>query len=353
MDYEYRAHDGSLLGPVIRRHICQPLLPYIPRNVSANALTFTGHVGVVLGFLWILAINRGPLTAWSESGWPYLVPAAALALFLITDDVDGLQARRLGVSGPLGDFIDHWLDSLAGFLVPLTAFIAYGATPSLAVAFVVACGLAWWTGTALRWKTGELRLPRLSEVELNALMLLVHLVAVVGGPRLWQYRVSGLTLIDGIAWFCFISAAVVTVSAVTRGGPERRSMPGLAASLLPPLVWYGIIASAAPAMAGSALVTLLFGMTISAHVGELLRRCLIGTRERPYDPVLICIGAALLSSGLVPALRNTGTAETAAAIAVAAAGLRLAYQFTETVTYIMNRRGDRLFATPGNAPDLV
>jgi phosphatidylglycerophosphate synthase len=344
MDYSYRAHDDSLLGPLIRCHVSVKLLPYIPCTISANALTISGHVAVAFGFLWSMVIGAGPLAGWEAPRWVYLVPAVALAVYLITDDVDGPQARRIGASGPLGDFLDHWLDALAGFLVPLGAFAAYGADPPLTAAFIVLCGLAWWTATAERWVTGELRLPPISDVEMTVIMMAIHLAAAIGGPKVWKQTVLGITLIDGVVWFGVISTVILTVTAAARGGPARRSIPGLMATLVPLGIWYMTALYADLPIAASVLVPLIFGMAIAAHVGEILRRCLIGTRQHPYDKVLIAVGIMLLLSLLPAQLRAPAVVGLITGMAALAIAIHLVHQFAQTVRYIMERRGESLFA---------
>jgi phosphatidylglycerophosphate synthase len=349
LHYSHRSHDGSLLGPWLRRSICVKLLPYIPLNISANALTITGHIAVVIGFLCSMAVSRGPLVEWSATRWISLVPAAALTVYLIADEIDGMQARRIGASGPLGDFMDAWLDTLAGFLVPLSAIAAYGATPVLTVAFVILCGLAWWTVHAERWVTGELRLPRISEIEMIAIVMAIHLIAAILGPQIWQTTVLGVTLIDGVVWFGIASVTILIVTAGVRAGPARRSIPGFLATLAPLVTWYSVLIVAVPPVASSVAVPLIFGMAIAAHIGELQRRRLIGTREQPYDTLLVVIGGLLLLSLLPADFRTPATAGSITWAAALAIAIRLAHQFAQTVRYIVDRRGDSLFAIPSRA----
>lgn len=345
LTYTYRSHDGSLLGPLIRRHICLKLLPLVPRGLSANLITMIGHIAIAVGFLWIVALRYGPLEGWESDGWPYLVPMLSLAMILITDDIDGLQARRLGISSPLGDFIDHWLDALAGFLVPLGAFVAYGADPFLVVVFIVFCGFAWWTGTAERWVTGELRLPPVSEVEMNVLMMVIHLVAAIAGPGVWHLTFFDVALIDGFVWFGIVVTPVLTIIAAYRGDNARQSLPGLAATLAPLIIWFASVRQVASPPVYAVLLPMIFGMAIAGHVGELLRRILIGTRERPYDWLAIGVGGILLVSLIVPAARTPAAIGLLAGLAGIALSVRLAFQFVQTLRYMMNRRGDALFAT--------
>lgn len=51
------------------------------------------------------------------------------------DGIDGKQARRLGMSGPLGELFDHGLDSWTSFFIPVTLFSVFGKVPCSFVMF--------------------------------------------------------------------------------------------------------------------------------------------------------------------------------------------------------------------------
>ena len=45
---------------------------------------------------------------------------------LISDGIDGKQARRTGTSGPLGELFDHGLDSWTAALIPVCLYSVFG-----------------------------------------------------------------------------------------------------------------------------------------------------------------------------------------------------------------------------------
>jgi CDP-diacylglycerol---glycerol-3-phosphate 3-phosphatidyltransferase len=67
-------------------------------GVSPDAVTITGTLVVVVTALW--AFPTGNL----------LLGALVIALFALTDSLDGVMARRSGRSGPWGAFLDSTLD---------------------------------------------------------------------------------------------------------------------------------------------------------------------------------------------------------------------------------------------------
>lgn len=70
-------------------------------GVSPDAVTITGTLVVVVTALW--AFPTGNL----------LLGSLVIALFALTDSLDGVMARRAGRSGPWGAFLDSTLDRFA------------------------------------------------------------------------------------------------------------------------------------------------------------------------------------------------------------------------------------------------
>lgn len=69
-------------------------------GVSPDAVTFTGTLVVVVAALW--AFPTGHL----------LAGTLVIAVFALTDSLDGVMARQAGRSGPWGAFLDSTLDRL-------------------------------------------------------------------------------------------------------------------------------------------------------------------------------------------------------------------------------------------------
>lgn len=49
-----------------------------------------------------------------------------LKLLYVLDGIDGKQARKLKVSGPLGELFDHGLDSYVVFFIPVCLYSIFG-----------------------------------------------------------------------------------------------------------------------------------------------------------------------------------------------------------------------------------
>lgn len=70
----------------------------IRRGVSPDAVTITGTVAVVVAALWLYPAGH------------LLAGSLVIALFALTDSLDGVMARRSGRAGSWGAFLDSTLD---------------------------------------------------------------------------------------------------------------------------------------------------------------------------------------------------------------------------------------------------
>jgi CDP-diacylglycerol--glycerol-3-phosphate 3-phosphatidyltransferase len=98
----------------------------LKRGVSPDAVTITGTVAVVVTALWLYPTGH------------FLAASLVIAVFVLTDSLDGVMARRAGRSGPWGAFLDSTLDRFGD-----------AAIFSGLVLYFVGDGDSWGVGTAL------------------------------------------------------------------------------------------------------------------------------------------------------------------------------------------------------------
>lgn len=83
----------------------------VPRWVAPNVLTLCGGLAVLL--LNFLVFHHMPdLVSVNVPKWLPLAVALCLFLYMAFDSLDGMQARELGLSTPLGQLLDHGLDAM-------------------------------------------------------------------------------------------------------------------------------------------------------------------------------------------------------------------------------------------------
>lgn len=92
---------GSQLRPVVGK-IADPLVNLLLKwGVTPNAVTATGTLGVTAAALAFFP------------GGHFLVGAFVITFFVLTDTVDGALARKRGIAGPFGAWLDSTCDRVA------------------------------------------------------------------------------------------------------------------------------------------------------------------------------------------------------------------------------------------------
>ena len=114
--YAYESAQDSILRPYYKRFVWGPLLALIPPTVAPNTLTLVSIATCGASFV---------IAATSAHSTPAMVLAALLVLtYLSLDNIDGEQARRSSRSSRLGEFLDHWMDTINNGFVTLGACTA-------------------------------------------------------------------------------------------------------------------------------------------------------------------------------------------------------------------------------------
>lgn len=92
---------GSQLRPVVGR-IADPLVNrLLAWGVTPDAVTATGTLGVVVAALALFPSGH------------FLAGTLVITLFVLTDTIDGALARKRGISGPFGGWLDSTCDRVA------------------------------------------------------------------------------------------------------------------------------------------------------------------------------------------------------------------------------------------------
>jgi len=180
--YTYRSAQDSILLPWYRRFVWGPALELIPESVAPNTLTAISTLACGLSF--VLA------AAFRHDGVAMVAAALLVFTYLSLDNMDGAQARRVGRSSRLGEFLDHWLDTLNNGFVTLGACLAAGLPPLFTLGVFAVTTLAFY---AVQWElrhTGVFRMGRIADVEGNTAVCGLYLLIAFAGPELFAWRPS-------------------------------------------------------------------------------------------------------------------------------------------------------------------
>ncbi len=176
----YTVRDRSLLLPFYKRLFVEPLIPFIPRSVDPNVITYVGHAINLAGVVILLA--------WGAAGAPLPLLAVVLCLQLYNwcDNADGAHARRTGRCSAMGELLDHGLDMLNTTYIAYAAAMSVAAPPvwwvAMALVIPAACAVTYWEQA----ETGLFSLGLLNQIESVTLLSVVLLASALFGFGIWD-----------------------------------------------------------------------------------------------------------------------------------------------------------------------
>lgn len=181
----------------------------VPLWLAPNVLTFVGFLFTVANGL-LLTIYDPHFYASSEvakpwappiPGWVWVTCAVFHFLAHTLDGIDGKQARRTKSSGPLGELMDHGMDSWTSFFIPFCIYSIFGrldySQSPMHMLFIfwtiyVTFYLSHWE----KYNTGTLYLPWSYDASQIALFAL-YLITYSHGYTVWKFNVPLLNVTSG------------------------------------------------------------------------------------------------------------------------------------------------------------
>ena len=169
--YQYEGGDYSLLYQHVLSPLASRLSLLLPESISANLITYLGHLSLTCGYVlcWVhcgLSLNCRP------PAWILWLTLALYFAWIVLDNIDGKQARRLGISSPLGLLFDHQVDALNVFTTATFFGIVsgYGDSPYTIGSWFVAV-IPFYLFTWEELNIGKLEFPMLSGTSEGTVML--------------------------------------------------------------------------------------------------------------------------------------------------------------------------------------
>lgn len=193
--YNYKGVDKSLLSKYVLNPFWNWFVTLWPTTVAPNTITLTGLSLVFFNFLTLLYYDPTYITGKGGEEklpqWLYFTWGIGLFLYQSLDAIDGKQARRTGMAGPLGEMFDHGCDAINTTLEVILA------------SYALNLGRSWWTVSSQiatlanfylttweEWHTGQLYLgPFSGPVEGIIMIVIIYLISGFYGPAVWDTRV--------------------------------------------------------------------------------------------------------------------------------------------------------------------
>lgn len=108
--FRYQSEDRS----IISKHVLKPFWLWFeqifPSIMAPNLITLSGLGFVIINV--ILVMIYDPFLNQESPRWVYFAHAFGIFMYQTFDGCDGIHARRINQSGPLGELFDHSIDSI-------------------------------------------------------------------------------------------------------------------------------------------------------------------------------------------------------------------------------------------------
>lgn len=211
---ELKGVSGSTHKPVgdpilyrlITRRYCEFLQRHIPASVTPNTITWIGLLSVAASFLLTVALDW---TLKSPPRYLHLVNGISVLVYLTTDSLDGIHARKSNQCSAIGKILDHFVDSNNVFfcLVMLCSTLKVGHSQVFASLFL--CVLSgFYVAAIVERHTGYLKFSAISGASEGLYMAaLIHVLAFIRPDCLSRYLDAPRAL--GRANTLFATLAVV------------------------------------------------------------------------------------------------------------------------------------------------
>lgn len=211
--HKYSGVDHSYLTRFIFQPYWSWILQYIPLYISANVLTFFGLGAIVINFLtWLFYTSVCTLPC---PPWVYFSFSMGLFFYHTMDGIDGKQARRTESSSPIGEFIDHVVDSVVTLLSSLLVSYVLQLHASWTAYFLLIgslCVFYFCTWETYHTHTLYLGLINAPSEGVVGLFFLYMYAAIFGRPDLSSYAFHLVLFFWGcVTVFCALSSTRVFI----------------------------------------------------------------------------------------------------------------------------------------------
>ena len=190
--------NQSILYPYLEKHLYVHLIKVIPQWLPANYITFISALAVFISFVTASLFGSSHIIAY------FAVPTLML-VYLVSDDLDGIQARKTNTSSPLGEYLDHFLDVFNIGLCQVALLMMLGIyTGWITAMFLFAAYLVISATFFLQAKTDELVLEKIGIFEsllLGFFIMILARIEVVSVFYNLPILGGSLTVIEGFILF--------------------------------------------------------------------------------------------------------------------------------------------------------
>lgn len=244
-EHRYKSCGKSLMEPLMQG-FWEWLVGQVPAWIAPNLITIIGLIINI--FTTVVLACYCPTATEQAPTWTYISCAVGLFIYQSLDAIDGKQARRTNSSTPLGELFDHGCDSLSTVFVVLGTCIAVqlGTHPDW---MFFCCFAGMFMFYCAHWQTyvsGMLRFGIIDVTEVQIFIIIMHLLAVIGGPDLWQSMIPVLNIpVKLVPALCTVAGTIFSsinyFRVIFTGGVGKNGSTIAGTSVLSPMLHIGTV----------------------------------------------------------------------------------------------------------------
>lgn len=214
MAYKYKSIDNSISQKYFLTPMFRFIQKFVPVWITPNQITMIGFVSMLISLIITFVFDK------NLNSHPRFLPFAnmiLLIIYLISDGIDGIHARATGQCSPLGQLLDHGVDSIACFIISLTigSSLSFG-FGKLLIALMINMFSVFYSGILHEKYIGYFKFNYISGCSEGILVAcLIHILATLypNSVRFFDgnLKIFGLMISEKIFYTAFLAAFVMNV----------------------------------------------------------------------------------------------------------------------------------------------
>ena len=192
MNYKNTGEDLSLTYRYVMTPLYKRLINYIPLSLAPNLITLMGTLCVVFPHLLLVSYSYDIQTP--APSFVYALNGLGIFCYMILDNLDGRQARRTGMSSPLGHLFDHGCDALNVTIAGLTVAASLRLGGGSGMMSLLPYWVVWTLGqfvcymaTLEEFFTGSMILRQINGPNEGIIVIVLFLLLTsITGPQFWD-----------------------------------------------------------------------------------------------------------------------------------------------------------------------
>ncbi|SIO73878.1 ethanolaminephosphotransferase [Babesia microti strain RI] len=122
-NYKFTPAQQGCVDSFLTKYWWNVIARAMPPSIHPNVVTIIGSVFMLFAFTISIAHVTGLIL--KKTACIYFTIAFCVFMYQTCDGIDGIMSRRLGLSSPLGQFLDHGFDTIYAILWPLFLLVIF------------------------------------------------------------------------------------------------------------------------------------------------------------------------------------------------------------------------------------